>query len=410
MKNRIFNHLAWMVAFAAIYSHSQTSNSVILYDGSSSNGAKIESSSMTFPEYPEWTANWGNFENMKSPYIRFSGQKNTNSDWIAAISFNQMPVNVNGGSLKMKARATQNAEIALWVSGNFGTGPIYKKSITANQTSALELPISMHASGNTSIEKIWVSLLNVPTYQYTTLFIDDIELTSAVSENEEKTIGDFTNPTPYTFIKNGDFGAVPSSSMLYSSSEQADLLKKTPTLFVLTEQEHQQIMKFQTATDLTPKQSREGWNNSLITIDHRRLKDSVTVNPQNRFLDANNIAATYSMRKVPLLIADLDYSYKVCSDTMCTSTYLNNQSLLLAGIPTSYVRGSRIQVVYDPYFVVSTRENLPSVEICVREKCQTLNKNSEISLEFESAGIQKITIKAKSGTKSTTQVLSLEVK
>ncbi len=418
MKNRIFNHLAWMVAFAAIYSHSQTCNSVILYDGSSSNGAKIESSSMTFPEYPEWTANWGNFENMKSPYIRFSGQKNTNSDWIAAISFNQMPINVNGGSLKMKARATQNAEIALWVSGNFGTGPIYKKSITANQTSALELPISKHASGNTSIEKIWVSLLNVPTYQYTTLFIDDIELTCVNQTNSSSIVnkdGSSTNIAedlsgPYVFLENVDFPKVKPSTQIYDIQEIQTFQQKTSNSFVLTEQQHQQIIEFQTANTLTPSQSREGWYNSLVILEHRRLKDGIIENPKNKFLDAGSIAASYDMRKIPLLLADLDYSYQVCADTMCTSINLENQDLLLAGFPTSYVNGSRIQVVYDPYFVVSTRKQFPSIEICVDQKCQSLKEHSEINLEFEAAGVQKITVKAKSGTKSTTQNLFLEVK
>jgi len=423
MKSRIFKQLAWMGALFAVYGHSQSCNNVVLYDGTSQSSGKIESSSMTFPEYPEWTTNWGDFENMHSPYMRFSGQKNTTGDWKAAITFNRMPLNVNGGALKLKVRATQNAKFALWISGNSGTSQVYAKDLTANQTSALDVPLSqLIGNTNVQVEKIWIALQNVPTYQYTTLFIDDVELTCAtdnsanisseVSYASGNGLGNESseNTVPYTFIEGAPFPEVPSSSMLNSEEERSALLQQTKNPSVISYQEHRQIMDFQSAKKLSAQKSRDGWYNSMVIIEYGRLRDSLFKNPKNIFLDAGNVAATYGLKKVPILIADLDYSYKVCNDTMCTGTTLKDQSLLLTGLPTPYVKGSKIQLVYDPYFVVSTRNSLPTLEVCIGTKCQSLKANSEINVEFESAGLQKITVKATSGTQSVTQTLFLEVK
>ncbi|MEE1067289.1 MAG: hypothetical protein UH678_02205, partial [Fibrobacteraceae bacterium] len=57
----------------------------------------LESASSTFPEPPEWKTNWGNKGGLEPPYIRFSGQKNYDSDWNAILKFEKLPLKLDGG-------------------------------------------------------------------------------------------------------------------------------------------------------------------------------------------------------------------------------------------------------------------------------------------------------------------------
>ena len=68
----------------------------------------------SFPEPPEWKANWGNLDGMIAPYIRLSGIKNVQGDWKGLLSFPSLPLHVDGGVLRLKCvqRKMQN-----WVYG-----------------------------------------------------------------------------------------------------------------------------------------------------------------------------------------------------------------------------------------------------------------------------------------------------
>ena len=275
----------------------------------------------------------------------------------------------------------------------------------------------MIGKSSAHVEKVWISLQKVPAYQYTTLFVDDVEFSCTgngdVSSNSNATAASSASAVTignYSFIESPINAVTPPTTMLYSAEEQQSLLSHAQNLFVLTEEEHTQIQDYREAKNLPPEDSRAGWRNSLITIDRRRLKDSVIANPERIFLDANNIAAAYETKVLPLLLADLDYDYEFCKDTSCTETMLQSESLLLAGLPFAHVKGSKFKLAYDPYFVITTRKTLPDVEVCVNNKCTELDPKSEIQLEFESAGLQKITVKATSGSTTTTQILTLEVK
>jgi len=105
----------------AIAGNAQICNSTVIFDGSKNNG-KMEDSGRTFPEAPEWRANWGNFEKMESPYMRLSGIKNSRGDWTGTLVFEGLPADVRGGTLKIDVRATQAAKLGVWLGETAGSG------------------------------------------------------------------------------------------------------------------------------------------------------------------------------------------------------------------------------------------------------------------------------------------------
>ena len=132
MRNRMFKKIAVVCAAMAVFSYSQTCNNTTLYSGSE-NGY-MEESTRTFPEAPEWKANWGNFPMMAPPYIRLSGQKNVKGDWRGALVFPQ-GVAATGATLSMKVRSSQNVKFGVWL-GN--SGEAFYKNLSANESYRLE--------------------------------------------------------------------------------------------------------------------------------------------------------------------------------------------------------------------------------------------------------------------------------
>jgi hypothetical protein len=119
---------------------------VVLYNGSGNETPLMESSSRTFPEPPEYYANWGNQDGMIPPYIRLSGQANETRDWSGAFTFANLPVKSSGVSLQMQARATSNASLSIWLETENGNSDIKTYSLSANQTSNLDFDIAPSAT------------------------------------------------------------------------------------------------------------------------------------------------------------------------------------------------------------------------------------------------------------------------
>ena len=180
--------------------------------------------------------------------------------------------------------------------------------------------------------------------------------------------------------------------------------------FVLSEQEHRQIEEFPARTDLTPQMSRDGWYRNMYFVDRNRLRDSVIANPKGLFYEANEAAASADNREMPLLIGNVDYAYRICSDSACSGSQFVNARILQASLPSANVKGSKLKVFYDPYFVSTNRNSLPKVEIYVKNKWQTLDPKSEILLTFESAGVQSFKIRLSEGGITVNQTLFVEVK
>ena len=85
MRSRIWGPLALGGVLLSSAVHAENCKNLVLYDNGSSKGL-MEESTRSFPEAPEWAANWGDFNNLKSPYIRLSGMRNYRSDWTGSLA------------------------------------------------------------------------------------------------------------------------------------------------------------------------------------------------------------------------------------------------------------------------------------------------------------------------------------
>ena len=141
MINRMFKGVALCGALCALNGFADECKGVVLYSDGNDNGQMVEAG-RTFPEPPEWMANWGNFGDMVSPYIRLSGVKDVQGDWKGLLSFSSLPLRVDGGVLRLKVRSTQNVKFGVWLKGNASESGIYYAELTANKTHSLEIPLA----------------------------------------------------------------------------------------------------------------------------------------------------------------------------------------------------------------------------------------------------------------------------
>ena len=424
MASRILKGAVFAGLVLASAGNAENCKEAVLYDGSKING-QMEESGRTFPEAPEWRANWGDFTNMKAPYMRLSGIKNGAGDWTGTLSLQGLPVGVEGGTFSITARSTQNAKFGVWLAGSTGTGNIVFHTLKANSTQVITVNVrDLLGSTSATVNKVGFGLFGVPAYQYTTLFVDNIKLsctggaqagsTGSGSVTGGASAGNgeyaFRDVNPASSVREFDAEPLPDAKKALNEETRREYSNRTARQFVLTEHEHQQVTKFQTASNLTPEGSRNGWYRSMFTIDRNRLKDSVIASPKNLFTEAGEIAAATGNRTIPVLVADLDYAVRYFTDTTFQKTELEDFHLLLAGFPVSVAGGSRIKFVYDPFFVATTRSSLPRMEICVKSKCQAVSPKTGMDFEFDSAGEQTVVVKLSSDNVNTQQNLKLEVK
>ncbi|SHL23687.1 hypothetical protein SAMN05720487_11015 [Fibrobacter sp. UWT2] len=413
MKNRMSRCAALIGTVLSLSGYAQVCNDVSLYKNGET--GKMETTNMTFPEAPEWSANWGEMEALTPPYIRWSGMKDKAGDWTGMLTLNQLPVTVQGGNLTFKVRSTQKGKFGIWLMGAFGNSGVKFFNLAANKTYSLKVLVEELIGGATkTIEKIGVGLFDVPAHQYTTLFLDDIAFSCAVSGESAGTgmLYPYSDMNPKNPYREGKFLAIPTAmtTAAYSEAERLETKNSTQADFVLSEQEHRQIEEFPTRTDLTPQKSRDGWFRNMYFIDRNRLRDSVIANPKGLFYEANEVAAESDKREMPLLIGNVDYAYRMCNDSACKNVQLVNARILQAALPSASVKGSKLRVFYDPYFVSTNRNSLPRVEIYANKKWQTLEPKSEMLLEFESAGVQPVNVRLSEGGVNINQTLYVEVK
>jgi len=427
MKNRMCKGIALMGALFALNGFADECKDVVLYSNGNDNGQMVESG-MTFPELPEWKTNWGNLDGMEPPYIRLSGMKNLQDDWKGLLSFQSLPQHVDGGVLRLKVHATQNASFGVWLVNSSGKSNVHYVGLTANRTQSLEIPlVNLGVTGAVDVMNVGVGLFHVPQYQYTTLFIDDVGFScvknsigsssSAMSSSSFGANGDslgyeFSNVESWSEKRDARYLPSLESNFTaaYSEQQRDSLLLRTNSDFVVDELEHLKIVNTVRATDVSPKKSRTSWYDNLYSVVRNRLRENAVANPKQLYFEAEAIAATSDYTVIPLLVADLDYAYSACADSLCSSVQIVNAYLLEAGLPTSFVRGSKVSILLDPYFVVAKQRSLPSISVCVSGKCETLPMKGRLDLEFPSVGKQKIVVKMNRGGQTVEQNLFVEVK
>ena len=426
MNYRMFKGVAFAGALLALNGFAEECKGVALYSDGSDNGQMIESG-RTFPEPPEWKANWGNFDGMNAPYIRLSGVKNVQGDWKGLLSFPTLPLHVEGGVLRLKVRATQNARFGIWLKGSLSESRIHYVELAANKTQSLEIPLAgLGLTGAMDVMNVGVGLFQVPQYQYTTLFIDDVGFScvknGAGGVSSSSFAMEMTDESPWKYeFSNVDAWSVNRETRLlpakeaefsaaYSPQERNALISTTDADFCVSMLDHAKIVNSVQASEMTAKKSRLAWFDNLYTIVRNRLRENVVANPKQLYFEAEAVAANSDYTVIPLLVADLDYVYRACADDACGSTRNVNAHLLTAGLPTSFVRGSKVSLVLDPYFVVTKQRVLPSISVCVSGTCKSISPKERLELEFPSAGLQTIVFKMKNGGRSVEQKLFVEVK
>ena len=429
MINRMFKGIALMGALFALNGFASECKDVVLYSNGNDNGQMVESG-MTFPELPEWKANWGNLEGMNAPYIRLSGMKNLQDDWKGLLSFQSLPLHVDGGVLRLKVHATQNARFGVWLVNSSGVSNVHYVGLAANRTQSLEVPLAnLGVTGTVDVLNVGIGLFHVPQYQYTTLFVDDVGFScvktnvggssssvasssSSVHANDGYLEYEFSNVESWSEKRDARYLPSLESNFtaVYSEPKRISLLSKTNGDFVVSELEHLKIVNTVRATDMLPAKSRTSWYDNLYSVVRNRLRENVVANPKQLYFEAEAIAAASDYTVIPLLVADLDYAYNACADSLCSTMQIVNAHLLEAGLPTSFVRGSKVSFVLDPYFVVTKQRTLPSISVCVSGTCSSLPMKGRLELEFPSSGKQKIVIKMKNGGQTVEQNLFVEVK
>ena len=424
MRNRIWGLLALGGALLSSAAFAANCKNLVLYENGSSKG-HMEESTRSFPEPPEWSTNWGDFDNMKSPYIRLSGMRNYHGDWTGSLVFDALPAVVQGGSLKLKARSTQAGNLGVWLSGPGGNGKMSFHTLEAGKTHSLDIPISSLMEGSSvEVDKVGIGLFGVPANQYTTLFLDDVAL-SCTQDGAATVTGEQGEESPevkapYTFV-DVDPASVKRAGLFedilerpvksrYSASEKAVLNRETSTKFVIPEESQMRILNYKDADSLTAKESWRGWYNSLFLIEKGGLGEGAIPNSKRLFDEAGTLAAMSDQQVLPLLVANMDYGVAYCGDSVCAKREIQDYHLVLVGLSSPYVVSSKIRVVYDPYFTVTPSGKLPEIELCTGGKCLKLEPKSEELLEFESAGLQKILVKIYSEGNVFEQKLFVEVK
>lgn len=423
---RMFKGMALAGALCFLNSHAEECKGVALYSNGSNSGQMLETG-RTFPEPPEWRANWGNFGAMNAPYIRLSGIKNVQDDWKGLLWFPALPLRVDAGELLLKVRSTQNATFGVWLKGKASESRVYYTNLIAEKTEILEIPLaSLGVAGTFEVANIGVGLFNVPQYQYTTLFIDDVEFScvkngvSAGSSSSSVTATDSPGDLEYEYSNVDAWSSQRNARLLptvetefsaaYSPQLRNALISSTNGDFLVSELEHMKIVNTVHAAEMSPQKSRTTWYDNLYSVVRNRLRENVIANPKQLYFEAEAIAARSDYTVIPLLVADLDYVYRACADADCSTSKNVNAYLLTAGLPTSFVRGSKMILVLDPYFFVTKQRDLPSISVCVSGKCNVLSVNGKLELEFPSTGTQKIVVKMKRGERTVEQNLFVEVK
>lgn len=418
MHNRMSRCAALIGTVLSLSGFAQVCQEVSLYGNGEA--GKMEQAGMTFPEAPEWSANWGVMEGLTPPYIRWSGMKNRAGDWTGTLSFSKLPLTVQGGHLSFKVRATQKAKFGLWVVENSGSGIVKQFDLDANRTYSLKVPVNELAGKNeVSLQKVGVGLFGVPANQYTTLFVDDVSLDCAVSGTGNAPAGGidsveyvYSDISPEKPERIGKFIGTPApeTSHFYTEAERRAISDSTDALIVVSEQEHLQMVRSIGPESRTPQESRDLWFRNMYFVDRNRLRDSVIANPKGLFYEAGSFSAAMEKQAMPLLLGNVDYAYRECGDTACATHLLKKARFLGAGLPSADINGSVLKVYYDPYFVSTNRRTLPTVEIYVAGNWQRLEPKSEMLLEMDAAGVQQIRLRLSEGGVTVNQNLFVEVK
>lgn len=415
-------------------SAAETCQGIELYSGMAGQSVSMDQESRTWPEGPEFFTNWGEKDGMLPPYIRLSGQKDIAQDWKGVFRFGAGQW-VEGGNLQMQVHPLVDVDLSVSVITSFGESVPSIVHLAGSKTTQLDIPLNqLGLSGALQVQGIVTTLLQVPKYQYTTVFFDNVRFTCAMNSSTDPTEPSESQneahpadllATTYAFSEAdpllpyrevGPVAFTPNYAYVIKSNEQiATQRTRSVTSIVVSAEQHQDLLTSLAKTPLTADASVALWKNNLHELAKARLRDSVLANPAVVAKTADFIAADANHYLIPLLIADVDYEAEACdemADTLsCQTLPLVADRYSHVALPIASVTGSKIAFVYDPQFVVTNRsESLPTIEVYTGESWILIEPKTTKVVEFLQAGVNTIRLKMHRGSYVKENVILVEVK
>lgn len=416
----------------------QDCTSQTVYTGNTAERPVMDELGRTWPEAPEQVANWGEKDGMVPPYLRLSGQTNTTRDWSGTLSFAALPVQVQGGNLELQVHPTVAARFTVWVVSDAGSSSPWSYDLPANSTTDLRVPLALLGlSFPAKIHKIGVQFDQVPAYQYTTVFLDRIGFSCVDgSGSSADSVETDTVPLVRQLAEGYPFSdlepwkparAVPESLYVpeyaYTVKDESTFVaqrERSLTGIVVSLEESQDLVSSLAATPENAEESSRLWFRNTHVLSRGRLRDSVIANPQYVFQTADQLAASYNYRLVPLVMADIDYESEPCLITDDLDSNAVNECAQAPYVPMRYTHvslpvaafnGSRVVIVNDPVFFTTNRQDgLPSIDLRVDGVWHTLAPRTAWIADFPWAGKHTIVCRFQRGNYKTENTIVVEVR
>lgn len=377
----------------------------------------FEQNFSTFPEMPEWKANWGNQGGLMPPYIRFSGQKEASSDWNTRLVFQNFPQKVSKGILEMNLFATENITVGIKLE-NSSKESLY--SLKGGQSKQIKLSLDSLFNGfPQKISYIDISLKNVPARHYLTFLVGNISLM------QESSMGNVTIPVlkeaswqfsetdfKKSFRKTSeDVHVLEYPRNAYSKAEKDSLIWLSETGIFLQESSDwkMEIVKKDSAYLVS------NFRDKLYRLGRNLLKDSVIANPKYLWNVGKKVASANDLSLLPIIAADVVYETAECdlllADSSCGHYSVKQRRFLGAAPVLGIVRGSKVRLVSDPYFwITNSQENEKFlIEVYVAGKNYVLDGASSIEIEFSELGIHEMKIRVHRNSSEVEQKFLVEV-
>jgi len=425
---RFIKFLLLLILFVALGATvAEECQTAVLYDGETKTQAGLNSGS-TWPEPPEILTNWGEKDGLLPPYIRFSGQKNETNDWVGVLRFDTQPV-VSGGDLSFKAHATKSVQLSVGAVFESGVIPLDMFSLQADNTVSIDLNLQEVELGLPSeLLGIELKLNQVPAGEYVTVFFDDFSLT-CVQNGASPPLDDGVNVHPgefyadhYPFPEIDPVAPARFVDPEVYTPDYANVIKvdsvlnaqkeKSSTGIVLSLDESFQIIDALSRDPVDAEESTTLWKTTMHILARGRLKDSVFANPSLVWKQASFIAADANRTAVPLVMGDVEFEIDPCYDgENCEEDVFPAQRYMHVSLATSFVRGARIAVVYDPQFLVTNiTGELPAIEINVGGQWKEVPVKGFIMVDLYQAGENRFQMRITRGDATVENVIKVEVR
>jgi len=427
--------LGW-AGVLALQTWGATCATKILYQGADDEVGAMDEATRTWPEAPEFKANWGDQGNgMLPPYFRLSGSINSTKNWTGAMNFGTLPATMEGGSLSFQIKATNAAvNLTYWVSNGNGSSTKIHQSIAANTVTQASASIAeLGISAGFSVERLWLQLDQVPAGQYSHVLFDNITLSCAGSTTSSTTgteaeivVGDTVdhlldqvalyplvqiNPQlPARIV--ADSSSITSYAMPLHKGDSLGAIwnAMSPTGIVLWGDVSASLLAARSTPPIDPQTSITLWRENLFTLAQGALRDSLFANPRELYSQGFRAAMQSEFRVLPLLIADLDYDEAYCDTTPdCSTISLMPNRFVQIALPETEIPALTFAIVYDPYFVTTNHTALGSIQVSMAGKTQTLQPGDYMQLTIPSAETQIVTFRYTQGGKVFTNQIRVEV-